>query len=187
MGSPNGIINLLKGIGGNVFNGVDLHDGKKWAKNWGVWRISETLQSTGCMTLIKSKITRQFEMLAQLEQMEYDECARVGAFLYITMLMDDCLERNRSVCGGGVRYLGGTLETYGNINTVNSLYAIRTLVYEEKKIAPQRLLDALRANFQGYEAERQMLCQAEKYGNDLDGVDALAQDFTISYAQRCET
>ncbi len=175
MGSPNGIINLLKALEVTLFNGVDLHDGKEMGEKLGSLADFETFDRL--YDAYKKQITRQFEMLAQLEQMEYDECARVGAFLYITMLMDDCLERNRSVCGGGVRYLGGTLETYGNINTVNSLYAIRTLVYEEKKIAPQRLLDALRANFQGYEAERQMLCQAEKYGNDLDGVDALAQDF----------
>ena len=175
MGSPNGIINLLKALEVTLFNGVDLHDGKEMGEKLGSLADFETFDRL--YDAYKKQITRQFEMLAQLEQMEYDECARVGAFLYITMLMDDCLERNRSVCGGGVRYLGGTLETYGNINTVNSLYAIRTLVYEEKKITPQRLLDALRANFQGYEAERQMLCQAEKYGNDLDGVDALAQDF----------
>ncbi len=175
MGSPNGIINLLKALEVTLFNGVDLHDGKKMGMALGSLTDYQTFDAL--YAAYQKQVKSQFEMLAQLEQMEYDECARVGAFLYISMLMDDCLEKNRSVCGGGVRYLGGTLETYGNINTVNSLYAIRKLVYEEKKIAPQRLLDALKADFRGYEAERQMLCQAEKYGNDIDGVDTLAQQF----------
>lgn len=175
MGSPNGIINLLKALEVTLFGGEDLYDHKPMGLNLGNLTTYPTFDHL--YQALKIQVQRQFEMLARLEQMEYDECARVGAFVYISMLMDECLERNQSVCGGGVRYLGGTLETYGNINTVNSLYAIRTLVYEQKKITPQRLMDALRANFRGYEGERQMLCQAEKYGNDLDGVDTLAKDF----------
>ena len=174
MGSPNGITNLLKALEVTLFNGEDLKDHKPMGLKLG--SLTDYASFEDLYAAYKRQITHQFEMLAVLEQMEYDFCAREGDFLYITMLMDDCLERNKSVCGGGVRYLGGTLETYGNINTVNSLYAIRSLVYEQKKIAPETLLAALRANFRGYEQERQLLRQAPKYGNDLDGVDGLAMD-----------
>jgi pyruvate-formate lyase len=124
----------------------------------------------------KEQLAFYIEKLARCEKMEYDYCAKVGSFLYISMLMDDCMARGKSLLAGGVRYEGGTLETYGNINTANSLYAIKTLVFEQKKIAPDTLLRALQSNFEGYEAERRMLLDAEKYGNDQDGADAMAVD-----------
>lgn len=174
IGSPNGIINLLKALEVTLFNGFDLRDQKDMGLKLGSLTDFETFDDL--MNAYRQQITHQFRVLARQEQMEYDYCAQVGAFLYISMLMDDCMERGKSLLDGGVRYLGGTLETYGNINTTNSLYAIKSLVYDQKRITPQRLMDALRADFVGYETERRLLLEAEKYGNDLEGVDTLAQE-----------
>lgn len=182
MGSPNGIINLLKALEVTLFNGFDLRDQKDMGLKLGSLTDFETFDDL--MDAYKQQITHQFRVLARQERMEYDYCAQVGAFLYISMLMDDCMERGKSLLDGGVRYLGGTLETYGNINTANSLYAIKSLVYDQKRITPQRLMDALRADFVGYEAERKLLLDAEKYGNDLDGVDTLAKEL---HAYICTT
>lgn len=172
LGSPNGIINLLKALEVTLFDGVDLWDKKPLGLSLGKLTDYETFDDL--FAAYKKQLTYYFRVLARQEQMEYDFCAQEGSFLYITMLMDDCMERNRSVCGGGVRYLGGTLETYGNINTANSLYAIRDVVYERKLITRERLMEALKANFVGYDQERRILLDAQKYGNDQDGVDAMA-------------
>lgn len=174
MGSPNGIINLLKALEVTLFNGEDLRDKKPLGLKLGALTDYETFEDL--YNAYKQQLDRYFRILALQEQQEYDFCAKEGSFLYITMLMDDCLERNRSVCGGGVRYLGGTLETYGNINTTNSLYAIKDLVYDKKRISRETLMNAIRANFVGYEQEQALLQRAEKYGNDADGVDTLAKD-----------
>ncbi len=174
MGSPNGIINLLKALEVTLFNGTDLRDQKPMGLALGSLTDFETFDAL--YGAYKQQLSYYFRILARQEQMEYDYCGQVGAFLYITMLMEDCLERNRSLCAGGVKYLGGTLETYGNINTANSLFAIKDLVYDKGRISRQRLMDAIRANFVGYEAERRMLLDAQKYGNDQDGVDDLARD-----------
>lgn len=174
MGSPNGIINLLKALEVTLFNGFDLKDQKPMGLKKG--NLTDFATFEDLYEAYKEQIAYQFRLLARQEQMEYDFCASVGCYLYITMLMDDCLERNKSLLGGGVRYLGGTLETYGNINTTNSLYAIKSVVYEQKLMRAQTLMDAIRANFVGYEKEQKLLLDAQKYGNDLDGVDALAED-----------
>ena len=55
------------------------------------------------------------------------------SFLFTSILMDDCISKGKALLDGGVRYLGGTNETYGNINTSDSLYAIKHLVFEKKK------------------------------------------------------
>ena len=66
-----------------------------------------------------------------------------------SLLFDDCIARGKPLLGGGVRYLGGTLESYGNVNTADSLTAIKQLVFDEKKLSSQELLTALRTNFKG--------------------------------------
>ena len=55
------------------------------------------------------------------------------SFQFNSILMDDCIERGRALLDGGVEILGGTNETYGNINTSDAFYAIKTLVYDQKK------------------------------------------------------
>ena len=79
------------------------------------------------------------EALAQQEMIEYQVAGREAPFLFLSMLYDDCLERGKGIFSGGIRYLGGTLETYGNINTANSLLAIKETVYERKLLTQQKL------------------------------------------------
>lgn len=174
IGSPNGIINLLKALEVTLFNGRDMLYDKPRGLQKGAFADFETFEQF--YAAYRDQLAYYVDILARQQKQEYDFCAGVGSFLFISMLMDDCLARGKSLLAGGVRYLGGTLETYGNINTANSLYAIKTLVFEQKHIAKQTLLDALKADFKGFEKERALLLQAEKYGNDADGVDALAVD-----------
>lgn len=174
LGSPNGIINLLKVLEVTIFDGQDIWEDKPLGLKLGSLADFDTFEDF--YEAYKKQLCRYFDALARQEQMEYDICNEVGAFLYISMLMEDCLERGKGVCGGGVKYLGGTLETYGNINTANSLFAIKDVVYDRKRMSAERLMEALRADFQGYEQERKILLEAEKYGNDLEGVDGMARD-----------
>lgn len=174
IGSPNGVINLLKALEVTIFNGYDLRDRKDMGLKLGA--LTEHGDFASFYAAYKQQLEYYCRMLARQQQMEYDICAEDGAFLYISMLMDDCLERGKALCDGGVRYLGGTLETYGNINTANSLFAIKDLVFDRKLITPELLMEALKADFVGFEAEQRLLRQAHKYGNDQDDVDALAAD-----------
>ena len=48
-------------------------------------------------------------------------------------------------------------------------------MFEKKLIAPEALKDMLLHNFEGYEAQRQLLLTAPKYGNDDPAADAMAR------------
>lgn len=174
IGSPNGIINLLKALEITMFNGYDMLYEKDMGLKLGALPDFDSFEKF--YEAYKRQLTYYIEILAQQQKLEYDFVAKTGSLLYISILFDDCIAKGKAVLDGGAKYLGGTLETYGNINTANSLYAIKELVYDKRLISPRTLLDALKANFEGYEKERQLLLQAEKYGNDLAGVDALAMD-----------
>lgn len=86
-----------------------------------------------------------------------------------------CLEKGKPHDAGGPLYNYGCVETAGLAPVSDSLVAIKKLVFEEKKISKQTLMDALHANFEGYEKERQMLLNmAPKFGNDNDEADEMA-------------
>lgn len=67
-------------------------------------------------------------------------------------------------CGGGVI-------TVGQADIINSVAAVKYLVYDEKRISMQELCDALAANFEGYEEVQEMCMKAPKYGNDDERAD----------------
>jgi pyruvate-formate lyase len=121
----------------------------------------------------RQQVEYHVEQLALHEELEYEYAGKENAYLYTSLLMDDCIERGRAVFSGGIRYLGGTLETYGNANVSDSLVAIRELVYEKKVFTLGELMNMLKANFRDYEKERQMLLGCPKYGNDDEVADAM--------------
>ena len=86
-----------------------------------------------------------------------------------------CIERGRSLDDGGSLYNYGVCETAGVAVVADSLTAIKKLVFEEKKITAKRLIEALDADFEGYEEERQLLLHhAAKFGNDDADADGMA-------------
>lgn len=59
---------------------------------------------------------------------------------------------------------------------IDSLAAIKTLVFDEKKLGWDELLDALERNWEGHEATRQLCLHAPKYGNGIEWVDMIGRD-----------
>ena len=93
------------------------------------------------------------------------------AFLFASLLLDDCLERGRSLFDGGVRYVGACTMGQGFTNAADALTSIRKLVYRDKRFTLERIVKALDTDFEGEESLRKALLDAPKYGNDLDEAD----------------
>jgi pyruvate-formate lyase len=84
---------------------------------------------------------------------------------------------------------GAVLNPIGMINVVDSLAAIKKLVFDEKKVTMKELQAALAANWQGeeYEKIRKMCLSAPKYGNDDDYVDSIAKELYQFWAETTVT
>lgn len=80
---------------------------------------------------------------------------------------------------------GAVLGAVGGVNTGNALAAIKKLIYEEKKYTMAQLLEALDADWVGYEAMRQDFKAVPKYGNNDDYVDLLVAEVYERYANIC--
>jgi pyruvate-formate lyase len=92
-----------------------------------------------------------------------------------SLLLDEALER-----GVDLTRLNKEHDTwpitihFGGINVADSLSAIQKLIFDDGKYTMDHLLDALRANWEGYEEMRQDFLNAPKYGNDDDYADEWA-------------
>jgi formate C-acetyltransferase len=67
------------------------------------------------------------------------------------------------------------------VDTADSLIAVKKLVFDEKKLTMDELLNALDTNFGGERGEeiRQMCLAAPKFGNDIDEADLMVRDVGI--------
>ena len=80
---------------------------------------------------------------------------------------------------------GAVLGAVGGVNTGNALYAIKKLVFEEKKYTMAQLLEALDADWEGYEAMRKDFRDQPKYGNAVKEVDDLVAEVYQLHADTC--
>lgn len=61
-------------------------------------------------------------------------------------------------------------------NVGDSLAALKKVVFEEKKATMEDVVNALDANFEGYEWLLHLFDKVPKYGNDIDYVDNIVKD-----------
>jgi len=98
--------------------------------------------------------------------------------------VDSCISRGLTIKEGGSKYDFVSGLQVGIANLGNSLAAIKKLVFEEKRLGKEELMEALEHNFEGPEGEkiRQLLLNfAPKYGNDDDYVDLLLHDAYMEF------
>lgn len=93
-----------------------------------------------------------------------------------SMFTRDCLEKRKSFEAGGARYNWAVISYDGSTVAIDSLYAVKHLVYDTKTIDKKTLLDALAADFVGFEQVQRQLKAAPKFGNDVAEVDELARE-----------
>ncbi|MGK7394158.1 MAG: pyruvate formate lyase family protein [Candidatus Cyclobacteriaceae bacterium M3_2C_046] len=173
VGSPNGIINLLKALEITLHHGKDPVSGQ--IKGISAGKIRDFNDFDQLWQAYQQQVDYFLEQLALQQDLEYQVAGKTAPFLYLSLLYDDCLPRGLGLFQGGVRYLGGTMESYGNTNTADSLLAIKKLVFEQKKITLPKLLEILQADFSGYEQEKSWLQNVPKYGNDDPEADQMAR------------
>ena len=85
---------------------------------------------------------------------------------FLSTLIDDCLENGRDAVWGGARYNTSGTAMIALADVVDSLLAIKQLVYEEKRVEFATLLDALRNDFEGHEAlHARVINKVPKFGS----------------------
>ncbi|MDR2695292.1 MAG: glycyl radical protein, partial [Deltaproteobacteria bacterium] len=93
------------------------------------------------------------------------------------LCMKHCIDLHQPHIPEGVNL--GYFECIGYATVVDSLSAIKKLVFEDKKLTMKQILEALECNFEGKDAVRAMLRSAPCYGNNDPYPDAIAKDIDL--------
>lgn len=176
VGTPNTLLNLVKILQLALNEGYDPMDHMYKAGCVKVLPLSSFHTFEEFYDQYKALLEYYFDLSIACQKHSYEVMNQEVSFLFTSILMDDCLARQKALLDGGVQILGGTNETYGNINASDALYVIKTLVFDQKKYTLQELNEAALHNFVGYERLHSEILGLAKYGNDHDGVDDLAND-----------
>lgn len=99
----------------------------------------------------------------------------------LSMSFAECISNAKDYAWGGAKYnIGNGIDAIGVADLVNSVYAVKKLVYEDKSVSWDTLLAALDADFQGYEDVERLCMDCPKYGNDDEEInDLTASLFTF--------
>lgn len=172
MGTPNAIINLLKVLEITLHNGYDrigqFETGLKTGEFTSYQSFDELLEA------YKKQVEYYTELAADQQRLSYAVTNENAAMLMMSILYDDCIGRGKAALDGGIEYLAGTYETYGNISTSDSLLAIKKTVFEDKIFTKEQLLTMLDNDFRGFEEEQKLLRDLPKYGNEDEEADHMA-------------
>jgi formate C-acetyltransferase len=97
-----------------------------------------------------------------------------------SMLHDLAMAECRDLHTHGDYFAGAidhsTFEAIGKGTAIDSLAAVKHLIFDTKRITWDQLLTAIEDNWEGHEAVRQLCLNAPKYGNGVDWVDAIGFD-----------
>lgn len=163
-------------------DGVDPQSGTRLTQGVGHFRDMRTYaELEHAWDVIIRDFTRHSAIIENVCDMVLEEDA---PDVLCSALCEDCIGRGLTLKEGGAIYDFISGLQVGIANLADSLAAIKKLVFEEKKLTPAQLWEALETDFAGEEGERirQMLInEAPKYGNDDDYVDQLVVDAYESY------
>lgn len=101
---------------------------------------------------------------------------------FLSLLIDDCIEKGKDYNGGGARYNTSYIQGVGLGSITDALTALKRHVFDRKTLPMKEMLAALSADFEGYETfRRTLLSETPKYGNDNDYADDVMKEVFEAY------
>ncbi len=95
---------------------------------------------------------------------------------FLSAVISDCIQNGKDYYDGGPRYNTNYIQCVGIGTVTDCLAALKKHVFEDGTVSMDRLLEALRNDFEGDEPLRQLLANRTPfYGNDDDYADSIMQ------------
>ena len=170
------IVSLVAPVEMVLHNGRTLHTGDEligvetgpletldtWDKFWQAYTTQLGYELQQMITVLYHSIrVRSHHFASPLSSCLHDLC------------MAQCRDLHSSEVKEGLNLAAYDLIGFGT--AIDSLAAIKKMVYDDKRVSLVDLVKALEDNFEGHEVLRQQLLNAPKYGNNDDYADAIGK------------
>jgi len=168
-------LNLAKAVELALNDGRDMKSGQQIGPRTGDPKLFASFDQF--FNAFKDQLRQLLEEMIRVNDLADAGRARWEPVPYLSALVGGCLDSGKDSNAGGARYNFLTVEGIALATTADSLAAVKKLVFEDRQITMQQLLEALKVNFDGYESLRQTLAnKAPKYGNDDPYADEIARE-----------
>ncbi len=104
----------------------------------------------------------------------------------VSLFTDGCIEKAKSYNENGAKYTVCSPHIGGTADVVNSFYAIKKLVFDEKIITLKELFTALKSDWKGYERIQAKTKGYSFYGTDNDEVDEIYKTLMHDFFLACK-
>ncbi|MEN8117617.1 MAG: formate C-acetyltransferase/glycerol dehydratase family glycyl radical enzyme, partial [Bacteroidota bacterium] len=180
-------LNLMRVFLASMYDGLDKQSGKVFHKGLGNFKdfnsFDEVFEAWKHQIKYYTKKTVEIDTAVDTALEENVPDILCSAFV------DNCISRGKTIKEGGSKYDFVSGLQVGIANLGNSLAAIKKLVFEDKKLSKEELLNAIETNFEEEDGEkiRQLLLNfAPKFGNDDDYVDLLLNKAYMEFINELE-
>jgi formate C-acetyltransferase len=170
-------VNFATALEMTLYNGRMLHYGDELVgletgdpTKFKTWEEFYEAYKAQHLNLLR-KAFQQQHVVDKLRPMHF--AAPLSSVLH-NLCMENCLDLHTEKIPGGVDYSYFEFLGYGTV--VDSLAAVKKMVFEDKRLTMKEVLDACKADFKGFEPVREMLRKAPRYGNDDPYADSIAKD-----------
>ena len=117
--------------------------------------------------------------------LEHSSHGRFSYNPFLSALTLDCLAREQDIIRGGARYRIWHVMGEAVANAIDAAAVIRRLVFEERSVRMDELLEALEADWEGHEnLRRRVLARAPKFANDDDYADDIGREMMAWFVER---
>ena len=120
-------------------------------------------------TLYKRELLSDVAKICEYEDY-FNELRAKDVNVVSSLFLEGCIENAKSATRGGCRIRVSGTNTMGLVCVIDSLSVIRQFVYDEKTVSMQTLLDALKANWEGYEDLHTMIMKKAKFFGNHEAV-----------------
>lgn len=180
------MFNFNKVLELTMTGGIDLLTGKQLGPDYGSLLTYQTFEE------LEDAFRRMVDyymdkMVVACEQVEKAHIALLPT-PFLSAVIEDCMERGMDVTAGGAHYNFSGIQMIQVANLADSMAALKTVIYDEKQVTPEQMLDALKKNFEGCDILRaRLLNKVPKYGNDVEWVDELGCKWAEYFKKRLGT
>jgi len=177
-----GYFNLVKTLELTLHDGVDPRTGKQLGLKTGAASSFKTYESL--FSAFKKQLGHFIDIKISGSRLIEQMYAKQMPAPFLSVLIDDCIEKGKDYNAGGARYNNTFIQMVGLGSITDNLSAIKECCFGKKtgtrgasSVSLEKLISILDKNFEGEEVLRQRLVnKTHKYGNDDDYADNLMLD-----------
>lgn len=176
-----GYFNLPKVLEITLHNGLDPRTGRQIGLATGAaesWNSYDQFLSA-----LRTQVRHMVDIKIRGNQVIERIYAQYMPVPFLSLLIDDCIDRGRDYHDGGARYNTNYIQGVGLGTITDSVAAIKYHIYEKQELAWADLRRALQDNFTAdLRLRAQLMNKTPRFGNDVEFADTVMVDvFEIFY------